>query len=135
MITIEQTISWRRGSRGRLRLSAGPRPAPSPSEPRLPRISRLMALAIRFDNLIRSGKIRDQTQLAMLAHVTDSRMTQIMNLNLLAPDIQEELLHLPPTTARREPIHLKGLRGILAEPDWKRQRALWASLKQRVGAK
>ena len=49
-----------------------------------------MALAIRFDKLIRDGAVKDQTELARLGHVSRVRMTQIMNLNHLAPDIQEE---------------------------------------------
>jgi hypothetical protein len=134
MITIEQKISINRGSRGRRRLSAGLRSVTPRSEPRLPRISRLMALAIRFDKLIRTGKIHDQSQLAVLAHVTQARMTQIMNLNLLAPDIQEELLHLPPAEAGRLSIHEKALRPIIGEPDWNRQRIMWASLRNTTSA-
>jgi len=132
MITIEQRISIRRGPRGRRRLSSGAKTTKPATEPRLPRISRLMALALRFEKLVRTGKIQDQSQLAVLAHVTQARMTQIMNLNLLAPDIQEELLHLPPTETGREPIHEKSLRPITAELDWNRQRAMWASLKQQI---
>ena len=54
-----------------------------------------MALAIRCDQLLRSGAVPDSTALASLAHVTQPRMTQILNLTLLAPDIQEALLWLP----------------------------------------
>lgn len=54
-----------------------------------------MALAIKFDGLLRDGKVADQSELARLAHVTQPRMTQIMNLLHLARDIQEELLFLP----------------------------------------
>jgi hypothetical protein len=53
------------------------------AEGRIPRISRLMALAIHFDRLIREGKVADMSELARLAHVTQPRMTQIMNLNHL----------------------------------------------------
>ena len=64
------------------------------------RISKLMALAIRFDGLLRNGTVKDQSELATLAHVSQPRMTQIMNLLLLAPDIQEELLSLPKVTGK-----------------------------------
>jgi hypothetical protein len=74
--------------------------APTPAG-RVPRISRLMALAIHFDRVVREGKVADLSELAGLAHVTQPRMTQIMNLNHLAPDIQEELLFLPPVSAGR----------------------------------
>jgi hypothetical protein len=56
----------------------------------------LMALAIRFEGLLRDGTAADLSELARLAGVTQPRMTQIMNLNHLAPDIQEQLLFLPP---------------------------------------
>jgi hypothetical protein len=84
-----------------------------------------MALAIRFDGLIRDAKVADQSALARLAHVTQPRMTQIMNLLHLAPDIQEELLFLPPVLMGRSPIHEKMLRPIAAEVAWSRQRDRW----------
>ena len=90
-----------------------------------------MALAIQFDRLLREGKARDQSELARLAHVTQPRMTQIMNLNLLAPDIQEELLHLPPVLEGRDPIHERMLRRVAIEAGWNEQRRLW---KNRLSA-
>ena len=54
-----------------------------------------MALAIRFDQLIRDGVVADQTELARLGHVSRARLSQIMNLTNLAPDLQEQILHLP----------------------------------------
>ena len=59
------------------------------------RIARLMALAIRFDGLLREEKIRDYAELARRGWVTRARMTQIMKLLDLAPDIQEQILFLP----------------------------------------
>ena len=53
----------------------------------IPRISRLMALAIKFDNLIREGKIADYAALARLGHVSRARITLLMHLLDLAPDI------------------------------------------------
>ena len=127
MITITQSIAFQRGRQGRRRLCEEPLP-PVSCEPRLPRIAKLMALAIRFNQLIRKGKIADLSELARLAHVTQPRMTQIMNLNHLAPDIQEELLFLPRIPAGRAPVHEKRLRPIAAELDWNKQRVLWALL-------
>ena len=70
-------------------------PAPPP-EGHIPRISRLMALAIRFEQLIRDGTVHDQADLARLAHISRARVTQIMDLLLLAPEIQEGILFLSP---------------------------------------
>ncbi len=98
---------------------------------RIPRISKLMALATRFDRLIQEGKIANQSELARLAHVTQPRMTQIMNLLHLAPDIQEAILDLPPVAEGRDPITERDVRPIAAETDWRRQRkraqAVWSS--------
>lgn len=92
---------------------------------RVPRVSRLMALAIHFERLVREGKVRDQSELARLTHVTQPRLTQIMNLRNLAPDIQEELLLLTPVRKGRDPITERDLRPIAAELDWPRQRSVW----------
>ena len=95
---------------------------------RISRISRLMALAIRFDQLIRDGAVADQAELARLGHVTRARLTQIMNLLNLAPDIQEQILHLPRVERGRDPVTERELRPIAAVVDWRKQRRLWRSL-------
>ena len=92
---------------------------------RVPRIARLMALAIRFDDLLRRGEVADYAELARLGHVTRARVTQIMNLLDLAPDIQEAILFLPPTHAGYDPIKEWQIRPIAATSDWTRQRKLW----------
>ncbi len=129
MITIKRKVHFVRSDHGRKTVSAAPRPAERAEPGRIPRISRLMALAIRFDRLVRDGNIMDQSELARLAHVTQPRMTQIMNLNHLAPDIQEEVLTLPRLTCGRNPIHEKMMRRICAEPSWLRQREAWQEIR------
>jgi len=89
-----------------------------------------MALAIRYDGLLRVGVVADQTELARLAKVTQPRMTQIMNLLYLAPEIQEELLFLPLVTAGKDPVTERDLRPIVAEVDWGRHRDMWAKVRE-----
>ena len=62
---------------------------------RLPRITRLLALAVRFEGLLRDGAVRDYAELARLGEVSRARITQIMSLRMLAPAIQERILALP----------------------------------------
>jgi hypothetical protein len=94
---------------------------------RVPRISRLMALAIRFDHLIRDGVVADQADLSRLGHVSRARLTQIMNLLNLAPDLQEEILQLStPTHGRR--LTERQLRPIVAKDSWEQQRRLWRNV-------
>jgi hypothetical protein len=99
------------------------------SEGRLPRVTRLMALAIRFEHLLQTGAVRDQSQLAELGHVTRARVTQVMNLLHLAPDLQAEILFLPPYTSGKDPLPERVVRQVVAEMDWDKQRQLWAGLK------
>ena len=92
---------------------------------RVPRVARLMALAIRFDQLIRDGVVADQAELARIGHVSRARLTQIMNLLNLAPDIQEEILFLPPTDRGRDAVTERELRPITANTGWSKQRRMW----------
>lgn len=129
-LTIETDFHFERRGRGSRRvLEPGTAAVPNRPAGRLPRITRLMALAIRFDQLIVTGGVADYADLARLGHVTRARMTQIMNLLMLAPDVQEEILFLPRVTAGRDPIHLRQLQPIALVPDWRKQRQLWQSLK------
>lgn len=100
---------------------------------RVPRVARLMALAVRFERLIRAGEVADYATLARLGHVTRARVTQIMNLLTLAPDIQEEILYLPLTTCGRDPIHLMQLQPIALTPLWADQRRMWHELRAACG--
>lgn len=127
MIKVRRKLYFARRDHGR-QVVAAVAPRVAPAQPgRIPRVSRLMALAIHFDRLLREGKVRDQSELARLAHVSQPRMTQIMNLLHLAPDIQEELLHLPPVVEGRDPIHERMLRRVTIEAGWDDQRRLWRS--------
>ena len=87
-----------------------------------------MALAIRFDGLIRRKEVRDYADLARLGYVTRARITQIMSLLNLAPDIQETLLFLPRTMKGRDPIREKDIRPMAAVYHWHRQRKMWERL-------
>jgi hypothetical protein len=128
--TIEATIHFATERRGRKAIRTVP-PVLLPIG-RVPRIAKLMALAIRFEGLVRSGQVRDYSELARLGHVTRARITQIMNLLLLAPDIQEELLFLPRIERGRDVLVQRKLQAIAAEADWGTQREMWVGLRQLV---
>lgn len=95
---------------------------------RIPRVARLMALAIHFEEQLRSGKVRNYAQIAKLGQVTRARVTQIMNLRALAPDIQEALLHLSRVERGRDPICLAQLQPIARTILWSQQRIHWRRL-------
>ena len=126
--------AFRVARRGR-RKELVPGPAVKVPKGRVPRVSRLMALAIRFEGLVRSGAVTDYAELARLGHVTRARMSQIMGLRHLATDIQEMLLFLPAVESGRDPIVLRDLLPITATPDWRVQRKRWAALTAACGGK
>ena len=129
MISVSQKVHFVTRDRRKRITKEVPEPTEIPTG-RIPRVSKLMALAIRFDELIREGKVQDMSELARLAHVTQPRMTQIMNLLHLAPEIQEELMFLPCVVSGRDPIHEKTVRPICAEQDWREQREMWQALRR-----
>jgi hypothetical protein len=127
-LTIEVAVPFQRcgrGSREELRSSVE---AASLPPGRVPRVARLMALALRLEELVRTGQVASNSALALLGHVTRARICQIMNLLHLAPDIQEALLFLPPTLHGRDAIILADLQPIAAAIAWRKQRRLWRKL-------
>jgi hypothetical protein len=94
-----------------------------------------MALALQLDELLRSGLVADQAALARLGHVSRARISQIVGLLNLAPDIQEALLFLPPVVQGRDPIHLRQFLPLAARLDWREQRRLWQALAGRLDIK
>jgi hypothetical protein len=101
---------------------------------RVPRVARLLALALRLEQLVQTGVIATYAELARLGHVSRARVTQILNLRLLAPDLQEAVLFLPPTMRGRDAIHLRQLQRVAAELDWQQQRRLWQALLAKRGS-
>ena len=126
-ITYRRKIHFGHGHRSRREVREGPSPEHAPKG-NVPRVSRLMALAIRFDQLIRERVVADQADIARLGRVTRARITQIMNLLNLAPDIQEAILFLPPIEKGKDPIAERDLRPIAAEADWAKQTVMWNEL-------
>ena len=104
------------------------RPNPVDREKRLPRLTRLLALAVKCEGLVRSGAIPDYAELARRGWVTRARITQIMNLLHLASPIQEEILHWPDGTSQREPVSERALRRLTQIPSWSKQLGLWRQL-------
>jgi len=126
-LTIGGTIHFGREGRGaRKVIREGDAPAPAPG--RVPRISRLMAMAIHLDEMVQKGEVADYAELARLGHVTRARISQVMSLMYLAPAIQEELLFLPRNEAGRDRIVLRDLLPIAAMADWAKQQRTWREL-------
>jgi hypothetical protein len=110
------------------------REGPKPARPagRIPRVARILAQAHHFQNLLDTGVVRTQMELAELTKLTTARITQIMNLLVLAPDIQEEILFMPPVATGPAPVTERDLRSLVKTLVWSEQREMWAVVRVRV---
>jgi hypothetical protein len=121
--TVDCTLSRPHGWQPRRPQPPNERPDLVPG--RVPRVARLLALAHKFERLIGQGTIPDYAALARLGHVSRARISQIVNLLSLAPDIQEAILFLPLTVRGRDAVRLRQLQALTRILDWSEQRALW----------
>lgn len=99
---------------------------------RVPRITRLLALALKFEELIRSGTVSNYAVLAQLGQVSRARITQMTGLLNLALDIQEEILFLRPDEAKQLRLSEPLLRKLTATLLWNQQREQWRNLRRSV---
>jgi hypothetical protein len=104
------------------------KPVKPPPTPRVPHVAKLMALAIRLEHLLATRQVNDQAEIARTAGITRARVTQILNLTNLAPDIQQALLDLEPSTDPAPQFRERDLREIAIQPNWIKQRKAWESL-------
>jgi hypothetical protein len=81
-----------------------------------------MALAIKFQEIIDRGEVRDYSDVARLGYVSRARVSQIMNLLLLAPDIQEYVLLGLESQASCSEVSEHELRHVASIVHWPDQR-------------
>src|SRR5262245_47717298 len=125
--TMKWNVRFSAVTKGRKTLGLFKDEPPCSEQGRVPRAARLMALAIKFEGMIREGVVKDYSELARLGNAGAD--CQIMELTSLAPDIQEAILHLPRVQQGREPIEMRQLLPIAVAPSWADQRRAWESLQ------
>lgn len=130
-LTVECTVRFDRTAHGRKQVRTDPEPE-LPAPGRITRVTKLMALAIRFEQLIESGEVKDYADLARLTRVSRARITQIMNLRLLAPDIQVAIIDMPRVESGHDVITMRDLQRIALVADWTKQRRHWNELGVQV---
>jgi len=102
-------------------------PAPQPA-----RVARQLALAHSLQARIDSGEFQNQAELARALGFSRERIAKMLDLLLLAPDVQEELLFLE-RAGSEEPLLERDLRPVVAEQLWDLQRQAWARLGRAAG--
>jgi hypothetical protein len=93
------------------------------------RVARQLALAHALQRRVDDGEFADYADMARALGFTRARVTQLMDLLLLAADIQEEILFLE-IAPGAQPISERALRdGVLRSLNWIEQRRAWDTLR------
>lgn len=109
--------------------------APAPEIPKRPlRVAQMLARAYEMDRLIETGVVRDRAEMARVTGFCDSRVSQIMNLLWLAPEIQEALL-VAEIADGRDWVTAKELMPIARCASWAEQRRAWVQARSRGSRK
>lgn len=95
--------------------------APGPPASRPARVALTLAMAHRIRQGILAGEIQDQADAARRLGLTRARLSQILDLTNLAPDLQERILFLEVINGR-EPLRERALRVALRTASWEEQR-------------
>ena len=135
-IVIEGTILLGRRGRAARPEANGAASESTHSQPssRVPRIARLLARAWHVEELVRSGTISSYAAAARLGHVSRARLSQIVSLLNLAPDLQEQLLFLQRPAHGRQSLVLRHVLTVAAVIDWHEQRQRWRRLRRGMTA-
>jgi hypothetical protein len=89
-----------------------PRGKPKPPKaPRTPRVVELLRKALEWQALLASGEALNKSDIARREGITRARVTQVMGLLRLAPEIQQHILSMP-DAVRRPAITERALRPI-----------------------
>ncbi len=101
---------------------------PPPAPVRRPaRVAVMLALAHKIREAIAQGKVRDQADVARRLGFTRARITHLLDLLLLAPDLQEPLLFLEAVDGV-QPMSERVLRSVAHLASWAEQRKRWSEI-------
>jgi hypothetical protein len=128
-ITVEFECRFQQkdGRKKVARRKASQRNPSSESQPphHIPRTAKLLALAHYYRKLVDDGTVKDYAEIARLTGTSRARISQIISLTFLAPDIQKEILFLPPGKHHPKQSKERNLRKALQSLVWKEQIEIW----------
>jgi hypothetical protein len=91
----------------------------------------MLALAHKLQQAIDRGDLRDQADAARRLGFNRARITQLFDLTLLAPGIQEQILFLESVDGV-EPITERAVRRVVRAATWEKQRGNFKALAETV---
>ncbi len=127
-VVVGQLHRVRRGRRKTFASEAPQGPVVRPT-----RVAVQLALAHQIRKAIDSGEVADQGAVARQMGLTRARLTQLLGLTLLAPEIQERVLGLESVDGV-EPLSERALREAAWELSWAKQRVGFGKSRPREAA-
>ncbi|WP_223643827.1 hypothetical protein [Corallococcus sp. EGB] len=122
---IEKPLFRRKGRS--VTLAATPPPAKPEPVRRPAKVAQQLALAHHLQAAIDRGAVADRADVARKLGLTRARVTQLLDLLLLAPDLHDAVLALEAVDGA-EPMAERTLRAVAHAGTWAEQRAAWAKL-------
>ncbi|WAM28326.1 hypothetical protein [Myxococcus sp. NMCA1] len=122
------SAQFHRVRRSKVRFREGARPLPREAARRPAHVARMLALAHHVESAIARGLVASAADVAGQLGFTRARVTHLLDLQLLAPDIQEEVLFLKAVEGK-EPLSERSLRAIAHAGRWVEQRERWREVK------
>jgi hypothetical protein len=98
---------------------ASPTPVHRPA-----RVALMLALAHKLQESIDAGVVKDRAEAARRLGVTRARLTHMLDLLLLAPDLQEQVLFVDAVDGV-QPLSERTLRRVARAGTWGEQRSMW----------
>ena len=121
-------VRVRRGLRKEFAEAPDPEPiVPVATEPMVARpakVAVLLAFAHHVQRMIDDGRVRDRAEAARRLGITRARVSQVLDLLMLAPDLQERILCVPAGDQLTE----RSLRAVVRYEMWAEQRSSLATL-------
>ena len=91
-----------------------------------PKIRKNLLLAHQLQTLQDKGQVRSLKEASKWLNMSHVRIDQVMNMLLISPHIQEEILCSEKPNFEQIPEYK--LRSVANEPDWQRQQEIWQEL-------
>lgn len=130
---IPSGLFRRRARRVQFSEEPAPEAPPRPEPVRRPaKVARMLALAHHIRWAIERGDVPDAATVARRLGLTRARVSQLLDLCLLAPDVQEAILALEAVDGA-EPMAERALREVVREVGWEGQRGVWVEVVPGTG--
>lgn len=129
-VALSSPLVRQRDRAGRVFFSGAAPPPPTGPVRRPAKLAITLAIARYLDAQLAHRQVHDRAELAKLLGLSRARITQILDLVLLDPRIQEEVLFAEAIDGVEPPFTQATARRVALIPLWSEQRAAWEKAKR-----